>query len=332
MKGTRVGDKQVSGDSAIKKVIDIQARMEAMRKENQALRKDRDQLLSEYNDIQHARPVPRSPMQSRKVPRAETIRAYAGDLHGMRMDKACVAAFLADMRRIDPDEIELGGDLLECGGHLAKHQPIGYVALCDYSYQEDIRATNWFLDKLQKAAPRATIEYFEGNHEHRVERWIVDMTMANRRDAELLQQVYGPKTLLRLDERGIKYFAQGTIHGEGLTRGWVKRGKMYIAHNIVEGKNAAAKAVNKASYNVTYFHTHSFDASPRVIPETGLVMAFSPGCLCEMQPMWKHSDPSEWNQGYDLDFITASGNFQRIHIPIWRGESLAVAMVERFKS
>jgi hypothetical protein len=48
--------------------------------------------------------------------------------------------------------------------------------------------------------------------------------------------------------------------------------------------------------------------------------------------MWRHSDPTNWNQGYDIDFITASGNFQRIHVPIWRGESLAGAMVERFKS
>jgi hypothetical protein len=75
---------------------------------------------------------------------------------------------------LDPDEIVLGGDIVECGGWLAKHQPIGYVAYCDYSYQEDIGAANWFLDELQKAAPRAEIHYIEGNHEDRVERWIVE--------------------------------------------------------------------------------------------------------------------------------------------------------------
>lgn len=331
MKGTKIAGKSVTADTAIGKVIEAQARVEALRRENAALRKDRDGLLSEFTDLHRARAVHASPVKPRKVPRTETVRVYAGDLHGMRMDRQCVAAFLDDVRRLDPDEIVLGGDMLECGGHLAKHQPIGYVALCDYTYQEDVQATNWFLDELQAVAPHAGIIYLEGNHEHRVERWCVDQAMANQRDAEFLRQVYGPATLLRLADRGIRYYPQANVHSEGLTRGWVQRGKMCLAHNLAEGKNAAAKAVDKAGYNVTYFHTHSFDASPRVLPQVGLVIAFSPGCLCEMQPMWRHSDPSGWNQGYDIDFIAASGNFQRIHVPIWRGESLAGAMIERFK-
>lgn len=31
-------------------------------------------------------------------------------------------------------------------------------------------------------------------------------------------------------------------------------------------------------------------------------------------------------------FSAKSGNFQRIHVPIWRGESLAGAMIQRFKA
>ena len=314
----------------MQKVIAAQAAANTLKREVAALRKDRDGLLSEFTDLQRARPVHKSPVKRRTAPATEIVRVYAGDLHGMRMDREAVAAFLSDVRTLDPDEIVLGGDMLECGGHLAKHQPVGYVAMCDYTYQEDVGATNWFLDELQKAAPHARIEYLEGNHEHRVERWCVDQAMANQRDAEFLRQVYGPATLLRLADRGIKFYPQADVHEEGLTRGWIMRGKMYLAHNIGEGKNAAAKAVDKAGYNVTYFHTHSFDSSPRVFPQVGLVMAFSPGCLCEMQPMWRHSDPSGWNQGYDIDFIAASGNFQRIHVPIWRGESLAGAMIQRF--
>lgn len=321
----------VTDDAAMEKLIAAQARTSALQRENAALRKDRDGLLSEYNDIQRARPVTPSPRKPTAKATSEIVRVYAGDLHGMRMDRDCVAAFLVDVKTLDPDEVVLGGDMLECGGHLAKHQPLGYVALCDYSYQEDVQAAAWFLDELQKAAPSATIIYLEGNHEHRVERWCVDQAMAHQRDADLLRQVYGPATLLRLQERGIKYYPQADVHEAGLTRGWVKLGKMYLAHNLGEGKNAAAKAVDKAGYNVTYFHTHSFDASPRVLPQVGLVMAFSPGCLCEMHPMWRHSDPSGWNQGYDIDFIAASGNFQRVHVPIWRGESLAGAMIARFR-
>jgi|GEM_PF-764656 len=321
-------------DTAMEKVIAAQARANALQREVNALRKDRDGLLSEFTDLQQARPVPTCP----KKPIcgvADKVRVYAGDLHGMRMDKECVAAFLSDIKTLDPDEIVLGGDMLECGGHLAKHQPIGYVALCDYTYQEDIRATNWFLDELQTAAPRARIIYLEGNHEQRVERWCVDQALANQRDAGFLRQAYGPATLLRLDERGITFYSQSEIHGDGLNRGWVSLGNMMVVHNPFGisggGKNAASKAVGKTAGNVTYFHTHTWDQSPQVFPVIGLVAGFCPGCLCEMQPMWKHSDPSGWNQGYDIDFISARMNFQRIHVPFWHGESLAGSMIERVK-
>lgn len=326
----RLPDSGATDDTTMERVIAAQARANALAREAAALRKDRDGLLAEFTDLRAARPVKRAPAP-RARPAAERVRVYAGDLHGMRMDRETVAAFLADVKTLDPDEIVLGGDMLECGGHLARHQPIGYVALCDYSYQEDVGAANWFLDELQAAAPSATIDYLEGNHEHRVERWCVDQALSNQRDADFLRKVYGPATLLRLEERGIRYYPQGDIHVEGLARGWIQRGKMYCVHNIAEGKHAAAKAVDKAAGNVTYFHTHSWDQSARVLPSLGLVVAFSPGCLCEMQPMWRHSDPSGWNQGYDIDFIASSGNFQRIHVPIWRGESLAGAMVERFR-
>ncbi len=318
-------------DKVMQKVIGAQAEIANLRREVKTLKKDRDDMLAEYTAMRTARPVKPANAKRRTRVQSETVRIYAGDLHGMRMDRECVAAFLRDVKTINPDEIILGGDMLECGGHLARHHTIGYIATCDYSYQEDIGATNWFLDELQKAAPSATIEYLEGNHEHRVERWCVDEVAGKGRDAEFLRAVYGPAALLRLKERGIPYYGQADVHGEGLTRGWVRKGNMLLAHNMVQGKNAAVKAVAKAGYNITYFHTHSYDASPRVLPMMGLVMAFCPGCLCEMQPMWQHSDPTEWNQGYDIDFITAKGNFQRVHVPIWRGESLAGAMIQRFR-
>jgi len=61
----------------------------------------------------------------------------------------------------------------------------------------------------------------------------------------------------------------------------------------------------------------------------GIVKAFTPGCLCEKQPMWRHSHPSNWNHGYAIDVVAPSGNFQHIQVPIWEGESLGCAMLDR---
>jgi hypothetical protein len=322
----------VSGDDAIRKVIDAQSKLEDMRRELSALRKDRDDLLKEYSDMRNARKVPTVKAKPRASAGRDRVRVCVGDVHGMMMDKDAVAAFLADVRLLDPDEVVLGGDILECGGWLAKHQPIGFIALSDYSYQEDINAANWFLDELQKAAPRAEFHYIEGNHEDRVERWIVDQVMAHKRDAEFLYEAFSPRSMLRLAERGMPYYRRSEVYVEGCPRGWIKLGKMFFTHTLGRGKNAASQAASKTAGNVTYFCTHREDTATVVFPSVGLVKAFNPGCLCSMQPVWMNSDPTNWSQGYGVDIVTPSENFQRMHVPIWRGESLAGAMIERFKS
>jgi len=324
--------KDVTADPAIEKVIAAQAKVYDLQRVNKALQRDRADLLAEYQDVQTARKLPPRKRSRAGTKRADSVCVSAGDVHGMRMDRVAVNAFIVDLTMLDPDIIVLGGDIVECGGWLAKHQPIGYVALSDYTYQEDIGAANWFLDEVQKAAPHADIHYLEGNHEDRVERWCVDQTMANNRDAQFLRAAFSPAALLRLEERGITYYRRSEIYGEGLPRGWIKLGKMYYTHELGASSNAARQAVLKTAGNVTYFHTHREDTATVVYPSVGMVKAFCPGCLSEMQPIWKHSDPTSWSQGYALDVIAKSGNFQRVHVPIWRGESLAGAMVERFRS
>jgi len=322
----------VSSDGAFEKVIAAQAKAHRLAEEVKALRKDRKGLLQEFNAITTARPVPHSPLIARRKAKAETVRVCCGDVHGMRMDRDCIAAFLRDLKMLDPDGIVLGGDILECGGHLARHQPIGYIALCDYTYVEDLNAANWFLDEVQTAAPHAVIHAIQGNHEQRVERWCVDECMGNGREAAFLESVYGPETRLRFKERGIQWYKKSEIYHEGLPRGWIKLGSMYFTHELGTSANAARQAVMKTGGNVTFFHTHREDSATVVLPATGLVKAFNPGCLSQMQPIWKHSDPTTWSQGYGIDFILKSGAFQRVHAPIWRGESVTSAMIERFKS
>lgn len=330
-KTIRLEGKGVSDAEILKKVITSEAKLRERDVQLRALKKERDELLAEFTDYRNARPVPKSPRVAREG-KADFVRVSVGDVHGMMMDKAGVAAFLADVRILDPDEVVLGGDIMECGGWLAKHQPIGFIALTDYSYQEDVKAANWFLDELQKAAPNAVFHYVEGNHEDRVERWVVDTTMAHKCDAEFLLQAFGPRSVLRLEERGVNWYGRHDVHMKGLPRGWIKLGKMYFTHSLTYSKNAARDAVGKTAGNITYWCTHREDTATIVFPSVGICKAFNPGCLCSIQPVWRHSDPTSWSQGYAIDIVAKSGNFQRIQVPIWDGESLAEAMIGRFKS
>lgn len=315
-----------------RRMLEAESRLKEHKIQLNAVKRERDELLSEFMDMRTARPVPKSPAAKLATSKADTVRVSFGDLHGMMMDRGAVAALLRDLRVLDPDEIVMLGDMLECGGFLAQHHAVGFVALTDYSYQEDVKATNWFLDEVQKAAPRAVMHFLVGNHTERIERWCVDKAMSNKLDSQFLLDAIGPQAVLRLNERGVNFYRRSEIYHDGLPRGWLRLGKMCYVHELGLSKNAARDAAIRSAVNVTFGHTHRADEATVVFPGVGIVKAFNHGCLSQVQPIWKHSDPTSWSQGYGIEIIAKSGNFQHIHVPIWRGESLAGAMIERFKS
>lgn len=310
--------------------MDARAKLSKLQRELSAVTEDRDELLVEYGDLQTAKYAPQRSAPA-KHDRSDFVRVIANDMHGSMMDKPAVNAFLVDLKRWDPDEVVLNGDIVECGGFLAAHHTLGYVAQAEYTWQDDIAAGNWFLDEVQKAAPKAVIHFIEGNHEDRVERWIVDQTMRHSRESEFLRQLIGPDVLLRLKERGIRYYRRGEHYLPGLPPGWIKLGKVFFVHELGGGKNAASAAVGRTAGNVVFAHTHQEDSSTLVLPGVGLVKAWNPGCLCQRQPLWRHSNPTGWSHGYAVQFVAKSGEFLHLNIPIWEGRSLVGSMHGRMK-
>lgn len=330
--GIELSDKRVTGNDAISEVTKARAALAKIKQELSAVTKDRDDLLIEYSDLQKARYSGKVPAARQASPKEEFVRIIVNDVHGQMMDKDAVSAFLGDLKDWNPDEIVLNGDIIECGGFLAAHHVLGYVAQTEYSWQEDIAAGNWFLDEVQKAAPKAVIHYIEGNHEDRVERWIVDQTMRHTRDSVFLRDMISPKALLRLDERGIAYYGRGEHHVPGLPPGWIKLGKIFFVHELGGGKNAAAAAAGKTAGNVVFAHTHQEDSATMVLPGVGLIKAWNPGCLCQRAPLWRHSNPTNWSHGYAVQFVAKSGEFLHMNIPIWEGQSLVGSMHGRIRA
>jgi hypothetical protein len=316
-------DKRVSSDDAMREVIQAKARVIALQKELAAVKRDRDDVYSEYRDLQAAKYPAKANAPKASSAKGDLVRVIANDVHGSMMDRPAVEAFLSDLRRWNPDEIVLNGDIVECGGFLAAHHTLGYVAQTSYSYQDDIAAANWFLDEVQKAAPKAEIHYLEGNHEDRVERWVVDQTMRHQRDSEFLRELIAPHALLKLEQRGINFYRRSVEYVPGLPPGWIKLGKIFFVHELSGSKNAARDSVTRTAGNVVYAHTHREDSASVVLPGVGLVKAWNPGCLCQRQPLWRHSDPTGWSHGYAVQIVAKSGEFLHLTIPIWEGRSLA---------
>lgn len=261
--------------------------------------------------------------------RGDVLRVIIPDSHGSAIDPAAASAFLSDLKKIDPHEIVMGGDHVDCGGFLAQHHTLGYVAQTDYSYTEDIAAANTFLDAIQAAAPRARIHYIEGNHERRVETWCVTESLRNEKDAKMLRRFLAPEYMLRLKERGITYYRQSE-HYMGINiPGAIRLGKCFFWHSVSTAKQAAAVNLRQFAANVVYFHTHREDFASGVPVGKGDIGAWNFGCLCKRQPLWQHTRPTDWTTGYGVQCVSPKQNFLTIPARIVDGQSLLIPFWER---
>jgi hypothetical protein len=263
--------------------------------------------------------------------RGDLLRVIIPDSHGSAIDPVAAGAFLHDLKKIDPQEIVMGGDHVDCGGFLAQHHTLGYVAQTDYSYFEDIEAANHFIDQIQCAAPRARIHYIEGNHERRVETWCVTESLRNRKDSEMLRRFLAPEYMLRLKARGITYYRQSEHYmGIGIP-GAIRLGKCYFWHSVSTAKQAAAVNLRQFAANVVYFHTHREDMASGVPVGKGDIGAWNPGCLCKRQPLWQHTRPTDWTTGYAVQCVSPTQNFLHINARIVDGSSLLIPFWDKHK-
>ncbi len=264
---------------------------------------------------------------ARRRASGDIVRVVIPDTHGAKASHDALAAMLADIATLDPQEIILLGDHVDCGGHLAQHLVMGYVAETAYSYEDDVAAANTFLDALRKAAPSAKIEYLEGNHERRVETWCITQTLRHTKDAEGLRKLYAPEFRLFLNDRGIPYYRSGVFYDDLPVPGVIRRGKCYFFHGFSTARGATAATLEKIAGNCVFGHTHRAQSDVQRKVGVGVIGSWNPGCLCELQPLWQHTNPTDWTHGYAVQLATKEGDFLHLNIPIIGGKSLFASLV-----
>jgi len=259
--------------------------------------------------------------------KGDVVEVTTGDWHGNKIDPAGFAAFLADLKMIQPDRLILGGDILDCGGVLAEHHTLGYVAESADSYEDDVATANGLLDQVQGCA--SEIHYLEGNHEWRVERWALGQKLSHAKDIELLRRTFAAEHVLGLADRAIRYYRSGETHGDSHVPGWVRFDDVWFVHRLSRSANSARAAVQSAAANVVYFDTHRADYLPVRKIGTGHIAAWNPGCLCRFQPLYCQTRPTEWTHGYLVRWISRTGKFLMINVPIIDGVSLGSSIFSK---
>lgn len=255
--------------------------------------------------------------------RKDITRVFIPDSHGNHCDIPARDAFLRDLKRLAPDQIVMLGDHLDCGGVFSTHAR-AYTSEMTESYDEDVAATNEFLDLIQKAAPRAQIWYHEGNHEARVERFATG-TFQNQKDARNFLSVYGVEASLDLKRRGVKYIKRSEFYAgvsiPGVMKFSVNGVDVYTVHGISCAKHAASVHLARFGSNVVFGHVHRAMAAYGRTVTKHSIGAWSPGCLAQLQPLYLHTNPSDWAHGYDFEVISPSGLFVHNHVPLVKGVS-----------
>jgi len=257
-----------------------------------------------------------------KKPKGAFARVIIPDTHGCYLDKPAANAFLEDLKNINPSEIVMLGDHLDCGGFLAMHHTMCYVAETAYTFKDDVAAANEFLDRVQEAAPNATIHMLQGNHERRIEKWIVTQVIRNQEDADYLSTLFSASKVLALEERGIHYYVENEFHHGLPIRGAIKLGDCHFTHGVSTAKHAAAATVSKFGGSIVYGHSHRADSFIIRTVKAGVIGAWSPGCLSQIQPYYGYTNLTDWSHGYGLQFAQKDGRFLHINVPIIDGLSL----------
>ncbi|MBA3761753.1 MAG: metallophosphoesterase [Chthoniobacterales bacterium] len=303
--------------------VELKAKADALAKENVELRASLAQAHAAH--VAPFTPIKREKRNTRE----DRVRVQIPDSHGMYADSGAIAAFLADLKDLDPDEIVMTGDHVDCGGFLAAHHTLGYVAQMEYSYEQDIAAANEFLNAIQANAPRAKIHYLEGNHEGRVERWCVTQALGNKGDAEMMRKVFAPQYLLDLKGRGIPYYRRSVQYMGLPIPGAIKLGKMHYIHEMGCAKHAAADIVARFGGSVRFGHTHRSQSEIIRNVAAGVLGAWNPGCLCILQQYYSHSTLTNQSHGYGVELITPSDHFLSLNVPIINGISHLSALMRR---
>jgi predicted phosphodiesterase len=306
LRGDRERDRLRHENARLRRLVDAQSEaLEAARRQRRI-----------------ALPIPRKGRKSKLF-----IRAIIPDTHGAAWERRAVAAMLADLEHLQPAEIVLLGDHVDCGGFLAQHHTLGYVAQTEYTYAEDLECAGELLDRLRAVSPHAEIHYIEGNHERRVETFCVTATLRNTRDAEFMRRTMHPEYQLRLADRGIKYYRQDR-HYFGLpVQGTIRLGQCHFTHGVSSAKHAATVHLQKFGGCVVFGHTHRAEGVVGWKVGAADIGAWCPGCLSVKQPLWRHTNPTDWTHGYAIQIVeAASGDFLHINVPIVRGRSLFVSM------
>lgn len=215
------------------------------------------------------------------------------DIHLGYHDIAAIKCAIQYLLKENVENIVLNGDTLDAHKLSRWQQRKDDIAL-----EVEIKMAKQFLTNLQLSFPKAKIFFKIGNHEDRLEKFILS-------NAAMFEGLVTWEGLLGLEKRGINLIeSMQLINCNGI---WIAHGHEL---QISSGKNPAAKLLEKTFSNVCMGHLHRTSTAIHTSLERGTKRADVIGCLSKLQR--KYNPYSQSNHGFAL--IHKDGQIQNLKI------------------
>ncbi len=210
--------------------------------------------------------------------------------------------FISDYK---PDEIVLGGDMLDCGAvsHHNKNKPGKTEGLRVRTDAEELQDN--FLAPIESAvSPDSNLTYLIGNHEDWLDQLLDELPML----AGLIEL----ENILNLQKW--KVVPRGGIH---------HLGKLSFVHGdkVTGGEHVAKAAVIAYERSIRFGHHHTYQAYTKNTAwdishmKTGVAIP----CLCTRDPKYGQGRPNRWTQGFNYGVIHSDGTYND-QVPIIVGK------------
>lgn len=220
------------------------------------------------------------------------------DIHYPYQDEEAIKAFLRFIKANPVDTVIMNGDILDmydCSSFDKNPDRIN-------SLQEELNLATKFFGKLRKILPDAEIVFIRGNHEYRLERYLMKHPELFSLDALKLPN------LLRLRDFNIGYEPKA-----------FKLGSLKITHGSIVRKFSGYTAhaeLDKNDCSGISGHTHRGGAYFKQTPSRYLAW-YEGFCLCDIHP--EYVENPNWQQGFLYGYINKD-SFAINPIPIVDGK------------
>lgn len=183
--------------------------------------------------------------------------------------------------------IILGGDIMDCEALSKFDKNKGTL-----SFVEEVHRTRNFLDKLQETFPNTMITYVMGNHEERLEKYIL------KNAPDIAELGYGVEDVLELEKRDIQFVDNRKLKASENT--FFKFGQFTILHGhemgICPTVSPAHRFLERAKGNVILGHIHAPDEKFTTCIDGSVLRCYSVGTLAKLNPLYRPFNG--WGQGF----------------------------------